>query len=107
MVGHRQKRARDDDDAIDATASSITRRRLHRDSTSGEYSIVAAGLLEKWAWGSMSSVAVQHIANLMRLAGQAESDVDDLASLGSYGINEGHVHRDLKSLSVHDINNDV
>ena len=59
-------------------------------------SVAATALLMKWAWGVLSAVDVQELALAIKLSGNEESEIADLASLGASGIDPGHVHRDLE-----------
>jgi len=51
-------------------------------------------LLLKWAWGVLSAAAVQDIAHDARLSGLLDHELDELASIGSYG-QTNKAHRDL------------
>ena len=96
MVGHRQKRALDTEDV----GVQSSRRRRNVSLQSSTTSPIADSLMNKWAWGAMSSVAVQEVANACRLAHVTDDALDELASMGSYGLNPGHIHRDLLRLSL-------
>ena len=51
MPGHRQKRSRE---LGDAALPSVSRRRvLDVGVNNSDYNVVAAALLDKWAWGQM------------------------------------------------------
>lgn len=57
-------------------------------------SCFASCILLKWAWGTLSAPDVQQLAMACKLSGNSESEVDDLASIGNYGMNDKQ-HRDL------------
>jgi hypothetical protein len=57
-------------------------------------SAFASCILLKWAWGSLSAPDVQQLALACKLSGNNEAEVDDLASIGNYGLNDKQ-HRDL------------
>ncbi len=57
-------------------------------------SVFATCILLKWAWGTLSAPDVQELAMACKLAGNDEAEVDELASIGGYGLN-GKQHRDL------------
>eukprot|EP00974_Lingulodinium_polyedra_P076939 7449048-Lingulodinium_polyedra.AAC.1 len=60
-------------------------------------SVVATTLLIKWAWGILVAPDVQELAMAIKLAGNEEEEVDDLASCGAYGENRGSISKDLKA----------
>ena len=62
--------------------------RLHVDNASP----LGRALLQKWAWGELSAVAVQSLAHAACLSGLECGDVRFLASLGSYGRQPGNCH---------------
>ena len=52
-------------------------------------------LLNKWAWGKISSVEVQEISKAAQLSGLECPQNDVLAGLGMHGENAGSINRDL------------
>ena len=56
---------------------------------------VATLLLIKWAWGMLASADVQELALAIKLAGNNEDEIDDLASCGTYGEQKSNILRDL------------
>eukprot|EP00969_Alexandrium_andersonii_P372566 15482016-Alexandrium_andersonii.AAC.1 len=59
-------------------------------------SLAATVLLMKWAWGILSAVDVQELALGTKLGGNADDEMEELASLGAHGTVPGHCSRDLK-----------
>ena len=98
MVGHRQKHSLScGDDGFGQPKRRVLQ--TAASASGGDPNVVASCLLEKWSWGQLSAPGLQGIAHCMKLAGDEDPDIDNLASLGSYGINQGHVHRDLVRIS--------
>ena len=58
-------------------------------------SVVATVLLMKWAWGVLSAPDVQELAMAIKLGGNNDDEILELASLGAHGTSAGHIHRDL------------
>eukprot|EP00974_Lingulodinium_polyedra_P093744 9083303-Lingulodinium_polyedra.AAC.1 len=58
-------------------------------------STIATMLLMKWGWGILSAVDIQELAQAVKVSGNTEDEIDDIASCGGYGVNTGHIHRDL------------
>ena len=56
---------------------------------------LAAELLQKWAWGTMSAPAVQSLAAAALADGLDHPEVQRLASIGASGKFPGNMHRDL------------
>ena len=58
-------------------------------------SFLAKALLEKWAWGVLSPPQVQEIAHGAFNDGLTQSQVKQLASIGSWGQFPGNMQRDM------------
>eukprot|EP00959_Pyramimonas_sp_CCMP1952_P467495 9491713-Pyramimonas_sp.AAC.1 len=74
------------------------KRKRHAHSKLGSrdnVSPVATVLLMKWAWGLLSAPDIQEIAHAIKLSGNKESEIDDIASCGAHGTQQGNIHRDL------------
>jgi hypothetical protein len=56
---------------------------------------LAACLLNKWAWGQLSSADVQEIAHMATRTPSGCAVLEKLASLGAYGVHQNNLHRDL------------
>jgi hypothetical protein len=78
---------------ISSSSSSRSQHKRQRLSSFGS-SAFATCILLKWAWGSLSAPDVQQLALACKLSGNTESEVDELASIGNYGLNDKQ-HRDL------------
>ena len=61
---------------------------------------LAAALLSKWAWGSMSAPVVQALAAAAWEDGLAHDEVAKLARIGGGGKFPGNMHRDLMALTT-------
>ena len=59
-------------------------------------SAVATVLLMKWAWGIISAVDLQELAMAVKVSGNTEEEIMELASIGAHGTEAGHCHRDLE-----------
>eukprot|EP00971_Amphidinium_carterae_P236935 4702524-Amphidinium_carterae.1 len=55
-------------------------------------------LLEQWAWGNMSAVTVQALAEAADDDGCPHTDVKRLAAIGSRGVQSGNCSRDLQAI---------
>jgi len=58
-------------------------------------SVFATTVLLKWAWGTLSAPDLQELAMACKLAGNEEPEVDELASVGGYGLTSHNCHKDL------------
>eukprot|EP00974_Lingulodinium_polyedra_P078333 7584469-Lingulodinium_polyedra.AAC.1 len=50
----------------------------------------------KWAWGVLSAPDVQELAMAIKMSGNDEEEIEELASLGAHGLSLAHSHRDLE-----------
>ena len=73
----------------------VRKRRTLGTTRASTMSGVATLLLIKWAWGMLASADVQELALAIRLAGNNEDEMDDLASCGTYGEQKSNILRDL------------
>ena len=53
--------------------------------------------------GGMSTADLQEIARAIQLGGNADEEMDGIASCGSYGTQPGNVHRDLMRKFCHEL----
>eukprot|EP00974_Lingulodinium_polyedra_P108767 10526572-Lingulodinium_polyedra.AAC.1 len=77
------------------------KKRTLGDTAKGLMNPVAIALLLKWAWGALAATDLQEIAHAIKLSGNTDEDIDDLASLGAYGHQKGNIMKDLKTKFCH------
>lgn len=66
-------------------------------------SALASKLLSLWSHGSLSATAIQEIAHLAILDGANHPELALLAQAGSFGENQGNIHRDVVRAFCKDI----
>jgi hypothetical protein len=90
MVGRHQRREREEEDGVELPSPS--RRKKVKPIAKVLASPLAACLLLKWAWGTLSAPDLQDMAMAAKLsAGAIDEGVDELSRLGTYGH-----HRNMK-----------
>ena len=66
-------------------------------SSGDKFSPLGWSLLEKWAWGVISSILLQELAAAAKATfGRGTPDIDKFASLGAHGSLPNHINRDLR-----------
>ena len=93
MPGHRQLEQMEEEGVIQSPVAAKKRKRGLAGTTA--ISVMATVLLTKWSWGALSSVDLQELAAACQMSGNKEVEIDDIASIGGYGENVQHMHRDL------------
>lgn len=83
--------------SCDEPQSMSRKKRTLGDTAKGLMNPVAIALLLKWAWGALAATDLQEIAHAIKLSGNTDDDIDDLASLGAYGHQKGNIMKDLKN----------
>lgn len=94
MPGHRQLE-QSAQDGCPHSPRPAKRKKRGLGGSAVAVSVMATVLLNKWAWGALSCPDVQELAAACQMSGNQEDEVDDLASIGGYGENVKHMHRDL------------
>lgn len=73
-------------------------RAAHHESVAESNSNLAALLVRKWAWGELSSPAVQELAQAAVKDGARGDELKRLSKLGTAGKHTGNCYRDLMSI---------
>ena len=69
------------------------------------HSALATLLIQLWSWGEISTPIIQQIANAAKKDFEEQgcevpTEVDKIASIGSYGLHTSHCHRDLTQYRI-------